>query len=85
MSFLPESAVGNGVWGPLTDTYGLTLTTASDGAGGIILTTPKFGSQTVTASQLQNTETASLVARICRAEDVATNWQNLVSHLAGIG
>lgn len=72
-------------WGRLTDTYGLNVTSASDGAGGIVLTTAKYGSVTVTHAQMTNLETAELVRRLTSGEDIDTNWKNLVSHLAGVG
>lgn len=72
-------------WGPLTDTYGLNVTVASDGSGGLVLTTAKYGSLSVTATQLRNLETAELVRRLTSGEDIDTNWPNLVSHLAGNG
>lgn len=72
-------------WGRLTDTYGLNVTTAGDGSGGIILTTAKYGSLTVTSAQLLNLETKELVRRLTSGEDIDTNWPNLVSHLAGVG
>lgn len=64
-------------YGRYTDDLGEELTTASDGAGGIILTCPKYGSMTVTAAQLADTLTAELVRRVCDAEDFYISWRNL--------
>ena len=73
-------------FGPLTDTYGYSITVTSDGSGGLILNCAKYGQLAVSSAQLQNTETAMLVERLCNGqEDVQTNWPNLVSHLAGNG
>ncbi len=72
-------------FGPLTDDYGFTFTSTSDGAGGLILTCAKYGTVTVTAAQLADPETERLVQRVTDGQDVETNWGNLVSHMAGIG
>lgn len=69
------------VYGPLTDTFGMVLTTSSDGHGGIVLTSPKFGTVTVTAGNLTNPLIARLVARLVDGEDLDVNWPNLRSIL----
>lgn len=71
-------------FGPLTDDFGEDLTTASDGSGGLILSCPKYGSMTVTASQLADPLTARLVQRLTAAEDFYITWRNL-SQQIGLG
>jgi acetyl-CoA acetyltransferase len=65
------------VFGPLTDDFGTDVTTTSDGAGGLILSCPKYGSLTVTAANLANQTVAMLVQRLEQEEDVYTNWRSL--------
>lgn len=66
---------------PLTDDFGWDITTKSDGNGGLILSTPKYGTMTVTAAQLQNPLTAQLVQRLEQEEDVYTNWRSLATQI----
>lgn len=74
------------VYGPSTDSYGRSVTWTSDGAGGGILSCPKYASNplAVSAAQLADPLTAELVARLTRAEDVYTNYRNLSQRL-GLG
>lgn len=72
-------------YGPFTDTLGFKLTTTSNGAGGLILSCPKYASSiTVTAANLAVPIVAEYVRRLEACEDFVTNWRNLSIQL-GLG
>lgn len=71
-------------YGPLTDVLGMTLQVVSDGTGGFLLTSAKYGQLAVSGAHLADPNVAMLFERLMAAEDAETNWRSLSMQL-GLG
>lgn len=78
-------------FGPNTQTVGLRIVITPDGSGGLNISSqdgtgaPGYlqPPTDVTAAQLANPEIQDLLTRVISAQDVVTNWTNLLAVIGG--